>query len=501
LPHRHLLPIVIRWTSGVGAIARHRIVIVGMPLWRDVHVPEWERREHVMPCGKSVRPTVPPDEDAAVIRGGEVDEAVAIEVGRDQCRGMLREVKEHQSLRGTENSNVRVQSGDDGYGVEHAVAIEVCAHGGGGRRVEHSHDDEDGEGERAKAGAHDRGSLSAYARVALGFHQCDKLSFVPGFLRVAILAAGVAVLVALVSHEGSAVIAGMLWQIGWGFAVMTALRTAYVALRAGALWCAIPRGKLPYSELWWIRLSTEAVEMVTFTGPFLAEPAKGWLLTRRGLSTAEAVAFVTLENLLYTMVTAWVTAAALCLLLARSGLPEGVRIAALSVLAVIAIFMAAMLYAAISGRGLIAPSIRRLGNLSGRDLGASLAARSEPAEQLLVTFLRHNPREVVQMLGLQLAAQASVLLEVIVVFRALQTGARLVDVFVFEGSVKFIDVAFFFVPGQLGAHEGLYSVIAGALGIATAAGLTLALARRIRGLLVACLAAFARSDVFRRVAP
>jgi hypothetical protein len=84
------------------------------------------------------------------------------------------------------------------------------------------------------------------------------------------------------------------------------------------------------------------------------------------------------------------------------------------------------------------------------------------------------------------------MLEVWIVFRALGAHVTLVDAFVFEGAVKFIDVAFFFVPGQLGAHEGLYSVIAAGMGVPPAAGLTLSLARRIRGVFVGLGAVFAR---------
>ena len=51
--------------------------------------------------------------------------------------------------------------------------------------------------------------------------------------------------------------------------------------------------------------------------------------------------------------------------------------------------------------------------------------------------------------------------------------------------MKVVDVAFAFVPGQLGASEGAYAWLAGAVGLPTAAGLSLALVRRFRGWLVA----------------
>jgi hypothetical protein len=44
---------------------------------------------------------------------------------------------------------------------------------------------------------------------------------------------------------------------------------------------------------------------------------------------------------------------------------------------------------------------------------------------------------------------------------------------------------FAFVPGQFGASEVTYALLAAAIGLSTAAGLSLALVRRLRGLLVA----------------
>ena len=54
-----------------------------------------------------------------------------------------------------------------------------------------------------------------------------------------------------------------------------------------------------------------------------------------------------------------------------------------------------------------------------------------------------------------------------------------------EGGVKFVGILFAFVPGQIGAAEGVYAWLAGAIGLAASAGLSLALVRRLRGLVVA----------------
>lgn len=320
------------------------------------------------------------------------------------------------------------------------------------------------------------------------------------YWRPAILAAGALVLVGLVAREGGSVVAGLLWRIGWSFLVLAALRAGYVGLRAAALQRVVPPGLLSYRELWWIRLSSEAVEMMTMTGPLLAEPAKGWLLKRRGLSTAEAVGSVLLEYILYTLVAAWVTAIALVMLLERPATPLVLREASLGILLIVALTSAGFIYAAISGKGLVAPAVRLMGNWLAHGRGTAAAARVEPGERVLVSFLKDDRRQLLQMIAIQAVAQALLTLEVWVVFHALRTGTTLADAFVFEGSIKFVDVAFFFVPGQLGAHEGFYSIVAGALGILPAVGLTLSLARRIRGVMVGSLAVFGRGE-WTRPAP
>ena len=60
-------------------------------------------------------------------------------------------------------------------------------------------------------------------------------------------------------------------------------------------------------------------------------------------------------------------------------------------------------------------------------------------------------------------------------------------IFPYEGGVKFVPIAFAFIPGQFGALEGVHALLAAAIGLPAAVGLTLALVRRMRGLLVAAV--------------
>ncbi|PYQ71813.1 MAG: hypothetical protein DMG01_25160, partial [Acidobacteria bacterium] len=130
-------------------------------------------------------------------------------------------------------------------------------------------------------------------------------------------------------------------RVGWRFAAAAAIYAVHVGIRAVALWRSLLDGPVRFADVLRIRLSGEAVEMLTFTGPFLAEPAKGWLLRNRGVTTAAAFAAVITEYLLYTVVAAWLMVAALWLLLVRGVLPPGMRPAASVAMGIVIAFLAA----------------------------------------------------------------------------------------------------------------------------------------------------------------
>jgi hypothetical protein len=307
----------------------------------------------------------------------------------------------------------------------------------------------------------------------------------PRFARTLLLLAGVVVLAVLVRRAGVAAIIDLLGRVGWSFAVVSSLYTVHVAFRALALWRSLPAPLVRYRDVLRVRLSVEAVETLTLTGPFLAEPAKGWLLMRRGLSGVDAYAGVALEYLLYTVISSWMAAASLSLLLARGALPHALRAPVAGIVVALAAFTVAFVAAAVTGIGLIVPIVRGAGVLLGRDRALAAAARLDPVERVLVDVMHRRPGRLAEVLAIEAAGHALLALEIWVVVRALALPAAPIDALIVEGAVKFIGAAFFFVPGQIGASEAVYTLLFQALGLPVAAGLTLALVRRVRGLVVA----------------
>jgi len=312
-------------------------------------------------------------------------------------------------------------------------------------------------------------------------------------VRALLLAAGAAVLAVLVARVGPTLIFNLLRRVGWAFLTVSLLYTAHLAVRSAALWRSLPSSAMRFMDVFQIRLAGEAVEMLTFTGPFLAEPTKGYLLTRRGATGPDAFGAVAIEYLLYTLVSAWVAAGALMLLLARDALSPALRGPIIGLVVGIGLFTAGFAAAAITGVGLIVPAVRGAARVVGRGRAERAIAAIEPVERVLVTFMHARPVRLAEVVMLEGVVHTLLALEVATVLHALALPFGWLDPFIVEGGVKFISVVFFFIPGQIGASESVYTILFQALGFPAAAGLTLALVRRVRALVVAAAGTVALS--------
>ncbi len=305
-------------------------------------------------------------------------------------------------------------------------------------------------------------------------------------LRLLLLVAGIGLIGLLIRQAGPRLIWSMLLSIGWRVLAVAGIYAMYLGLRALALWRSAPAGTVRFADALRVRVSGDVIEALTFTGPIFAEPAKGWLLTRHGLTANEAFATVAVEWVLYDVATSVLEIAALSLLLAEGTLPEALRPGAIAVLAIPIAFLAACAWAAITGAGVIVPALRRSRVLIGTSAAEWAAGKVEPIERAMVDFLHMQHRRFAEVLAIETASQMLLILEVWVVFAALGFSGPL-HALIIEGGAKLIGLLFAFVPGQVGAAESVYTLLARAVGAPAAAGLTLALVRRVRSLLVAAV--------------
>src|SRR5262245_21534797 len=102
-------------------------------------------------------------------------------------------------------------------------------------------------------------------------------------IRIAAFLGGCALLAGLFVHFGPARILSLLTSIGWNFLGVVSLFLAHELVRTLAIRRWLPADSCPpLREMLLIRLFGEAAGALTRTGSLAAEPARAWLLARRG---------------------------------------------------------------------------------------------------------------------------------------------------------------------------------------------------------------------------
>jgi hypothetical protein len=314
------------------------------------------------------------------------------------------------------------------------------------------------------------------------------------------LAAGLALFAYLFVQLGPRAVFEMLGRIGGGALAIVATYAGYQSLRAWALRASVQFRPVRWRDALWIRMSGEAVQFLTFTGPFLAEPAKAWLLKGRGLSAVEGFAATLTEYLVYTFVAGFMSIGAVGWLLAGGALDGGLRIAAFVIVAAAAAFLAAAAWAITTRFHLLGTILQCIAGLPGvrRRLRPDMPSVHR-TEDLLLGILHDRPRLFARIVLLEAGSHALHLCELYAILRALDVPASLGTAFVVEGATKFIGLAFFFVPGQVGAAEGAHTIVFDLVGLPAVAGFTVPFVRRIRSVVVAGLGLAAMSGLTRQV--
>ena len=305
--------------------------------------------------------------------------------------------------------------------------------------------------------------------------------------RAILLGFGCGLFAYLLVRLGAAKIYSLVLGVGWYFGLIAAIYAGHQLIRAIAYWkCISASGRASYWEIVRIRLSGEAIQFLTSTGPFLAEPSKVWLLRRSGLSTKHAVAATVSEYLIYTLTSAAFALAGLTYLLINFELSRPALVAAKVLIGTMGGFVLAALCAISFRIYLIGALIKGASKLPW--IGKHVRLKESDVrdtEDLLFVVLRDRPLRFLIIVAVELAAQALLVLELFVLLRTTGKPFSILHPFLIEAATKFIGLAFFFIPGQVGAAEGTYAFIFTTVSLPASAGFALAVARRLRSLLVA----------------
>ncbi len=306
-------------------------------------------------------------------------------------------------------------------------------------------------------------------------------------LRTLLLAAGLILLVLLVVREGPTLILGMLAEVGWGFLPVAALYGGHQLLRAWILTRCLPEGHpVRYPTAVRVRLAGEAISYLTFTGPFVSEPSKGWLLGRLGVTASEGLAATLAEYLVYT----WLSAALMCgglgYLVSTGRLEPPMRGVAVGLLAAGLLFLivaAVAVWARIYVIGAVVRGVSRLPIAHARVRPDAADVRR--MEDHLLAVLRGRPGRLAEIAGLELVAHAMLIVELAWIARLSGVALPLGRAVLIEAATKITSLAFFFVPAQVGVMEGVNVIVFRLFGYSGATAIAISLVRRVRSLLVA----------------
>jgi hypothetical protein len=293
-------------------------------------------------------------------------------------------------------------------------------------------------------------------------------------------AAGFLLLVFVGSRIGLHAVITELAAVRTGIAVIILLSLVRLTLQTRSWSIALRRDGLefPAPKLMLIRLASQGLGYLTVLGPAASEPMKISLL-RKGLKSPTAATLVDTGVYWFTSALLAITGClAACVLLAHS------RKAVITAI-VIASLHIAFLFLIARPRPLLLRLADKLGNRCWKWL-----RKAAQGELAIRKFAAEEPTAIRRMFLLGLACQLLVVAEVATVFWFLRLPLHAGKILGIEAANRIVKMAAGWMPARIGADE---SGAAGAFlsfGLPAAAGLALALARRIRDLL-ACLVGLA----------
>ena len=297
-------------------------------------------------------------------------------------------------------------------------------------------------------------------------------------LNVVVATVGVGLLLYTVQRVGgwAAVVSGVT-SVGYWFVAVVILGAARMACRARAWMACAGDARLRFSDAFGAVLAGDTAGNLTPLGVLASEPTK-ILLTRARISTVTSIASVAIENAFYTASVGMVLLTGTWILLQRADVPAGLEQIAEVVIAAFAISLAVAIWAARTRPAVLSRLAPLITRFAGRSEAPADAIRE--VESRIYGVMQWPASRILHVAAWQAVFHVLAVTEVWVVLRVLTGDIAIVDAFLLESAGRFITVAFKFVPYRLGIDEAGSGAISQVLGLGPATGVTLALVRRLR---------------------
>jgi len=300
---------------------------------------------------------------------------------------------------------------------------------------------------------------------------------------------GVGLFVYLVKETGLSTVVRYLAMMGWGFVWILALSAARNCARAGSWYFSIEpaQRRITFWQLINVMLAGEAIKYLTATGPLLSEPAKAAKVRRR-VPLLQGFSSVLIENLIYYLTVFVFMLAGLPAVALLTGVPGNLKLAGYFIVSTIAVAVLLM-WLAIRWRWfVVGRALEQTARLTARREHKAtpqrriemIALQVRAVEDNLYSFYERRRAAFFLIFSLNMCAHVINIIEVCIILALLKLPAEISVGFVVEAATKVINMVFFFVPTRAGVYESGNAVLLQALGMTAAAGVALAIIRKLR---------------------
>jgi hypothetical protein len=291
-------------------------------------------------------------------------------------------------------------------------------------------------------------------------------------LTLASALAGAALFAYAVRRAGIADIIDGIGRVGWGLVLILGLAGLRFLIRAEC-WrlCLPPTVAFPLPRALAAFLAGDAVGSVTPLGLLASEPTKV-LLTRHHLAPREAIASLAVENFIYATSVLAMVGLGLIVLMTNVPLPGSWIAAGLTALV-----------AMVAGAAIAIRAMRGTWD-PARGSRPRWRERLAMVRDEAIRFSGGHPRRLWRVFALDLLFHALAVVEVFVTLQWL-LGTRsptFVQAIVFEALNRVVTAVFKFVPFRVGIDEASAGALAPMLSVNPAAGVALAVVRKVRNL-------------------
>ena len=304
---------------------------------------------------------------------------------------------------------------------------------------------------------------------------------------------GIALLVFTVQRVGgwTSIVDGVT-RVGWWFAMVLLLGAFRMACRTRAWMACANDRQLRFRDAFGAWMAGDAIGNLTPLGLLASEPTK-ILMVRTRISTITSIASVAIENAFYTGSVGVVLLTGTWLLLQRANVPSGLeRVAEIGLAGIVAAALLGV-WAARTRPAILSRFAPLVSTLAGQSDASAEAIREVEAQIYAVP--RWPLGRIAHVVSWEIAFHIAAVAEVWVVLASLVPEVTVADAFLLESAGRFVTVVFKFVPYRLGIDEAGSGAVAAVLGFAPAIGVTLALIRRLR---IIILNAFGLIPLVRR---